>query len=161
MKSFTYALAAAVSLAVVVPTHSHAQGIGQNTRGMIQLQFDADTSGQAGHAAKDTAASVLSPDSIATLLKFGQAHHALFIVDGVQASVQTVHSLDPQHVATIDMLQSADAIKRYGAQGKHGAVVVTTKAKPASDSSATKPSADGSIQSDSTGEMQITAIIHR
>jgi hypothetical protein len=57
-------------------------------------------------------------------LKPGQSN-PLFILDGKE--VAEVSSLDPKGIEKIDVHKGKEAIKLYGAKGKNGVVVITTK----------------------------------
>ena len=51
----------------------------------------------------------------------------LYIIDGVVTSKSVISNLDPNKIASIDVLKGANATKLYGESGKNGVVKITTK----------------------------------
>ena len=160
MKSSTCTILAAIALAAIAPVSSNAQtstsangGCGDTVAMVgpmgVQIAMRDKTTGKcltgedlgremanAHEEMIESHVGTLSADSIAAMLKAGLAHHAMFIVNGVRAGAKTVRSLDQQQIAWVNVVQSTDAIKRYGMRASHGAVVITMKTKTANDSSA-------------------------
>jgi len=53
----------------------------------------------------------------------------LFVLNGEKVSPNVVETLDPQTIDHIEVLKGPSAVEAYGEEGRHGAVVITTKAK--------------------------------
>ena len=51
----------------------------------------------------------------------------LFVVDGIVGVVNALQNLDPQDIATMDVLKDASATAIYGTRGANGVIIVTTK----------------------------------
>ena len=52
----------------------------------------------------------------------------LMIVDGVRVEKSTALSdMDPENIATIEVLKGEAAVKKYGQDAKNGVVEITTK----------------------------------
>lgn len=51
----------------------------------------------------------------------------LYMVDGKKSTAKKVKKLDPDQIATIDVMKGDAAIKKYGQKAKNGVVVITTK----------------------------------
>lgn len=51
----------------------------------------------------------------------------LFIVDGIVFEEGTVNELDPGNIEAISVYKGENAVSLYGARGKNGVIVVTTK----------------------------------
>lgn len=51
----------------------------------------------------------------------------LFILDGKEVVDLKIGSIDPNSIQKIDVFKGNDAVKLYGAKGKNGVVVITTK----------------------------------
>ncbi len=58
-----------------------------------------------------------------------KTHLPLFLVDGVVQSNTFVNSLDPESIASIDILKDKAAAEIYGERGKNGVVVIRMKSK--------------------------------
>lgn len=52
---------------------------------------------------------------------------SLFILDGVITEIAEINKLDPESLKYVNVLNSKDAIEKYGEKGKNGAVEITTK----------------------------------
>lgn len=59
------------------------------------------------------------------LSTFGANTEPLIIIDGVQGA--SLNSVDPDDIATIDVLKDASATSIYGTQGASGVIIITTK----------------------------------
>lgn len=51
----------------------------------------------------------------------------LYVIDGSVASHKALEKLNPDEIASIDVLKEASAIKKYGEKGKNGVVEITLK----------------------------------
>ena len=51
----------------------------------------------------------------------------LFVVDGIVGVVNAMQNLDPQDIATMDVLKDASATAIYGTRGANGVIIITTK----------------------------------
>lgn len=49
------------------------------------------------------------------------------ILDGDEATVEILKKLDPDKIASVDVLKGEKAIEKFGEKGKYGVIVVTTK----------------------------------
>jgi len=56
-----------------------------------------------------------------------QLRKCLFIVDGVETSYEQVHAIDPNRVASIEILSDKSGQALYGSRGKEGVILFTTK----------------------------------
>ena len=76
-------------------------------------------------------------DSYLVLMKGGAgiktmaAVPPLFIVDGVKTSQETALSIPREGMASVDVLKGDMAVAKYGVEGKHGVVLISTKANRA------------------------------
>lgn len=52
-----------------------------------------------------------------------------YIVDGQMATAAQLRQLRPEHVASVNVLDSAKAVRLYGANARDGLVLVTTKTR--------------------------------
>jgi TonB-dependent SusC/RagA subfamily outer membrane receptor len=52
----------------------------------------------------------------------------LYIVDGMPVSVNDVNAIDPNSIASLDILKDASAAAIYGSRAANGVVLITTKA---------------------------------
>ena len=59
------------------------------------------------------------------LSTFGSNTEPLIIIDGVQGA--SLNSVDPDDIASIDVLKDASATSIYGTQGASGVIIITTK----------------------------------
>lgn len=59
------------------------------------------------------------------LSTFGANTEPLIIIDGVQGS--SLNSVDPDDIASMDVLKDASATSIYGTQGASGVIIITTK----------------------------------
>jgi len=59
------------------------------------------------------------------LSTFGANTEPLIIIDGVQGA--SLNSVDPDDIASIDVLKDASATSIYGTQGASGVIIITTK----------------------------------
>lgn len=58
----------------------------------------------------------------------GKKQAPLIVVDGVvQEGQQALTAIDPDRIATVNVLKDAAALKKYGEKGRHGVVEITTK----------------------------------
>ncbi|MEI7735699.1 MAG: energy transducer TonB, partial [Ferruginibacter sp.] len=54
----------------------------------------------------------------------------LYVIDGiVQDNSFSLNSISPDNIQSIDVLKDASAVAKYGEQGKHGVIQITTKLK--------------------------------
>ncbi|CAN5377018.1 hypothetical protein BH11BAC3_BH11BAC3_19150 [soil metagenome] len=53
--------------------------------------------------------------------------NALIIVDGTPMNYDQFKKIKPNEIASIDVLKSGESLKKYGAKGKNGVVLITTK----------------------------------
>ncbi len=51
----------------------------------------------------------------------------LMIVDGKEIEGQRIEDIDPENIATINVLKGDKAIEKYGDKGKNGVVIINTK----------------------------------
>ncbi len=51
----------------------------------------------------------------------------LFVVDGIVGVLNALQNLDPQDIATMDVLKDASATAIYGTRGANGVIIITTK----------------------------------
>lgn len=51
----------------------------------------------------------------------------LFVVDGIVGVINALQNLDPQDIATMDVLKDASATAIYGTRGANGVIIITTK----------------------------------
>ncbi len=51
----------------------------------------------------------------------------LMIVDGKETEGQSIKDIDPENIATINVLKGDKAIEEYGDKGKNGVVIIKTK----------------------------------
>ena len=51
----------------------------------------------------------------------------LFVVDGVVGVINALQNIDPQDIATMDVLKDASATAIYGTRGANGVIIITTK----------------------------------
>ena len=65
----------------------------------------------------------------------------LFVVDGIVGVINALQNLDPEDIATMDILKDASATAIYGTRGANGVIIITTKRGAAGD---IKVSYDGS-----------------
>jgi TonB-linked SusC/RagA family outer membrane protein len=65
----------------------------------------------------------------------------LFVVDGIVGVINALQNLDPEDIATMDVLKDASATAIYGTRGANGVIIITTKRGKAGD---VKVSYDGS-----------------
>lgn len=61
----------------------------------------------------------------------------LYVVDNIETSPEAANKLDPNSIASIDVLMADKASKFYGEKGKNGVVEITTKAYNSAKLSAT------------------------
>ena len=61
------------------------------------------------------------------LSTFGSNTEPLIIIDGVQGTVALMNSLDPNDVASFDVLKDASAAAIYGTRAASGVIIITTK----------------------------------
>lgn len=61
------------------------------------------------------------------LSTFGSNTEPLIIIDGVQGTTDLMRSLDPDDVATFDVLKDASAAAIYGTKAASGVIIITTK----------------------------------
>jgi TonB-dependent SusC/RagA subfamily outer membrane receptor len=66
-------------------------------------------------------------DSSSSLKINNSGPEPLYVVDGVITSKATVNGLDPNRIASIDVLKGTSATKLYGDNGKNGVVQITMK----------------------------------
>ena len=59
------------------------------------------------------------------LSTFGANTEPLIIIDGIQGA--NLNSVDPDDIASMDVLKDASATSIYGAQGASGVIIITTK----------------------------------
>lgn len=57
----------------------------------------------------------------------------LFVVDGIVGVLNALQNLDPQDIATMDVLKDASATAIYGTRGANGVIIITTKRGAAGD----------------------------
>jgi TonB-linked SusC/RagA family outer membrane protein len=57
----------------------------------------------------------------------------LFVVDGIVGVLNALQNLDPQDIATMDILKDASATAIYGTRGANGVIIITTKRGVAGD----------------------------
>lgn len=58
----------------------------------------------------------------------GKKHEPLIVVDGVvQEGQQALSAIDPDQIATVNVLKDTAALKKYGEKGRNGVVEITTK----------------------------------
>lgn len=57
----------------------------------------------------------------------------LYIIDGVKQKVTNLASLNPNDIASVEVLKDKSATTRYGEEGKDGVIIITTKIKEALD----------------------------
>ncbi len=57
----------------------------------------------------------------------------LFVVDGIVGVLNALQNLDPQDIATMDILKDASATAIYGTRGANGVIIITTKRGAAGD----------------------------
>ena len=65
----------------------------------------------------------------------------LFVVDGVVGVINALQNLDPQDIASMDVLKDASATAIYGTRGANGVIIITTRRGAAGQ---TRVSFDGS-----------------
>ncbi|WP_396635805.1 TonB family protein [Maribacter sp. R77961] len=53
----------------------------------------------------------------------------LYLVDGVEATMDYVRALNPDDIATVNVFKNKVALDKYGEKGKYGVVEITTKKK--------------------------------
>jgi len=63
-----------------------------------------------------------------------QAAEPLYVIDGQIADKQTMSSIDPSMIESMDVLKDASATALYGSQGANGVVLITTKKSFVSES---------------------------
>jgi TonB-linked SusC/RagA family outer membrane protein len=51
----------------------------------------------------------------------------LFVVDGIVGVINALQNIDPQDIATMDVLKDASATAIYGTRGANGVIIITTK----------------------------------
>ena len=51
----------------------------------------------------------------------------LFVVNGEEKSQEEINQMNPDNIASIRVLKGDDAEKSYGAKGKNGVILITTK----------------------------------
>lgn len=57
----------------------------------------------------------------------------LYIIDGIKQEVTKLASLNPNDIASVEVLKDKSATTRYGEEGKDGVIIITTKIKEALD----------------------------
>jgi len=57
----------------------------------------------------------------------------LFVVDGIVGVFNALQNLDPQDIASMDILKDASATAIYGTRGANGVIIITTKRGAAGD----------------------------
>ncbi len=57
----------------------------------------------------------------------------LFVVDGIVGVLNALQNLDPQDIATMDILKDASATAIYGTRGANGVIIITTRRGAAGD----------------------------
>ncbi len=57
----------------------------------------------------------------------------LFVVDGIVGVLNALQNLDPQDIASMDILKDASATAIYGTRGANGVIIITTKRGAAGD----------------------------
>lgn len=73
----------------------------------------------------------LLPDSTGTRSNLSlkdTTYQPIFIVNGKQASIQSMSKLTPSSIEKVDVLKGETALKQYGERGKNGVVLITLKA---------------------------------
>jgi TonB-dependent SusC/RagA subfamily outer membrane receptor len=56
--------------------------------------------------------------------------HPLIVLNGTEVPYKTMQALDPKKIESINVLKGATAAAQYGAKGKNGVILITTKNKP-------------------------------
>jgi TonB-dependent SusC/RagA subfamily outer membrane receptor len=59
---------------------------------------------------------------------------ALYVIDSKEVTLAEVEKLNPDMIASISILKNESAVKVYGEKAKHGAILITTKTKAATNS---------------------------
>jgi hypothetical protein len=91
------------------------------------------TNAQQKKASLDTTKVTINPDSAQKTITITldgpktPTSPALHILDGKEISVKEVHQLNPEHIQSVTVLKSQDAIARYGEKGKNGVVIIQRK----------------------------------
>jgi hypothetical protein len=80
--------------------------------------------------------------------KTSDKEHPLYLLDGVQITHEKMSSIDPETIATIDVLKGDGAIKEYGEAGKNGVVKIQSKGKEGSNSQSSSKSVTLNVGSD-------------
>ncbi len=57
----------------------------------------------------------------------GASNSPLFVVDGVPLITGSIDNINPQDIASIDVLKDASATAIYGSRGANGVIIITTK----------------------------------
>jgi TonB-linked SusC/RagA family outer membrane protein len=57
----------------------------------------------------------------------------LFVVDGIVGVINALQNLNPEDIATMDILKDASATAIYGTRGANGVIIITTKRGAAGD----------------------------
>ncbi len=57
----------------------------------------------------------------------------LFVVDGIVGVINALQNLDPEDIASMDILKDASATAIYGTRGANGVIIITTKRGKAGD----------------------------
>jgi hypothetical protein len=90
----------------------------------FRLQGGADTK----EAGKREEANMLNE---MVVVGFGKQtsseNQPLYIVDGVTMEPEKIKTLDPKSIDHIEVLKNKWSIEKYGAKGKNGVVIITTK----------------------------------
>lgn len=59
------------------------------------------------------------------------ADKVLYYIDGKEATIEEVNSLNPDMIESVNVLKGNDATKAYGEKGKNGVILIKTKIKTA------------------------------
>ena len=65
--------------------------------------------------------------TIRGLSTFGDNTEPIYVLDGVEVSVDVINGLSPESIATMSVLKDAAATALYGSRGANGAIIVNTK----------------------------------
>ncbi len=103
---------------VRIPTHNAMEAIQGRVPG-------ADITRSSGDPGAGSTIVIRGNKSITTRDKLADRNGPLYIIDGFQGG--DINTINPNDIASIDVLKDASSTAIYGAQGANGVIIVTTK----------------------------------
>lgn len=97
-----------------------------NTNVNTDVNTDVNTNVKVGFS-KDLKSPAKMANSVSTTTKGNNNLKQLIIINGEIVYDVDIHELDPENIKEMNVYKSSEAIKKYGDQGKDGAIEIDTK----------------------------------